>query len=275
MNTQFLVLEEGKVAYDDTGGDGRLVICVPGMGDLRGQYRFLAPQLAQAGYRVVSMDVRGHGESSVTWEDYSVASVGCDILDLTRWLKARSVVIIGNSMAAGAAVYAAAESPELVSGLVLLGPAVHGDVSPSFRLMMKILFARPWGPSTWVTYFKGLYPTRRPADFDAYTAALQRNLSEHGRVDALKKMMFASKAASEARLSQVKAPVLALMGAKDADFRNPAAEVQWVAEQVHGSYHIIAGAGHYPHAEMPEITAPLILAFLNGLQTGAKRPYAS
>mgnify|MGYP001310988106 FL=1 len=63
MTTSFLAHANGRIAYNETG-TGPLVLCVPSMGDVRGEYRFLAPRLAQAGYRVVTMDVRGHGESS-------------------------------------------------------------------------------------------------------------------------------------------------------------------------------------------------------------------
>src|ERR671923_247479 len=48
-------------------GVGPLVVCVPSMGDVRGEYRFLIPQLVAAGYRAVSMDVRGLGETSAAW----------------------------------------------------------------------------------------------------------------------------------------------------------------------------------------------------------------
>src|ERR1700741_3768882 len=64
QSTQFLKLPDGQIAYDDPGGSGPLVICVPGLGDMRAQYRFLAPKLAAAGFRVVTMDLRGQGESS-------------------------------------------------------------------------------------------------------------------------------------------------------------------------------------------------------------------
>jgi pimeloyl-ACP methyl ester carboxylesterase len=55
------------------------------------------------------------------------------------------------------------------------------------------------------------------------------------------------------------------MGSKDPDFKNPEAEAKRVAEAVRGSYKIIENAGHYPHAEMPEVTAPLVLNFLRSL----------
>ena len=63
--TQFLPVAEGHIAYDDTGGCGPLVLAIPGMGDLRSEYRALRPLLQQAGYRVVTMDIRGHGETTV------------------------------------------------------------------------------------------------------------------------------------------------------------------------------------------------------------------
>ncbi len=63
--TKFLNVPGGRLAYSDEG-KGSLIIAVPGMDDLRSSYRFLTPKLAMAGYRVVSLDVRGHGESSVS-----------------------------------------------------------------------------------------------------------------------------------------------------------------------------------------------------------------
>ena len=33
--TKFLEVEGGRIAYDDTGGDGPVVLAIPGMGDLR------------------------------------------------------------------------------------------------------------------------------------------------------------------------------------------------------------------------------------------------
>ena len=55
------------------------------------------------------------------------------------------------------------------------------------------------------------------------------------------------------------------MGSKDPDFKEPEAEARWVAENLKGTYTLIEGAGHYPHAEMPDITAPLMLKFMQSL----------
>jgi pimeloyl-ACP methyl ester carboxylesterase len=66
-------------------------------------------------------------------------------------------------------------------------------------------------------------------------------------------------------MSQVIQPALVLMGSKDRDFKNPEVEAKRVAEAVRGKYKMIENAGHYPHAEMPENTAPLMLEFMQSL----------
>ncbi len=115
-------------------------------------------------------------------------------------------------------------------------------------------------------YYSSLYPTRKPADFTRYCNAMRANLEEPGRMEALLRMMTASKVASEYRLPRVTAPTLVLMGSRDPDFKDPEAEARWVAGSLRGTYQVVNDAGHYPHAEMPEFTGPLVLSFLQTLK---------
>jgi pimeloyl-ACP methyl ester carboxylesterase len=68
-NPSLLDRSEGRVGYE-IGGDGPLVVLVPGMGDLRSAYRFMAPALRDGGYRVACTDLRGHGTSDTTFASY-------------------------------------------------------------------------------------------------------------------------------------------------------------------------------------------------------------
>lgn len=270
--TRYLEVPGGRLAYD-VAGAGPLVVCAPSMGDLRAEYRLLTPQLVAAGYRVATLDVRGHGETSVGWADYSVAGVGADMLALARALDARPAFLIGTSMAGGAAVWAAAEAPAAVAGLVLIDPFVR-DVGPRWsglltRPLYGTLFAGPWGPSVWIRYLTSLYPTARPDDFADYLRRVRANLREPGRMAALRRMLYASKAASAERLARVAAPVLVVMGTRDRDFRDPGAEARYLAERLRGEARLIDGAGHYPHAEMPAQTGPAIVAFLDHVRAEA------
>lgn len=161
-SAQMLKLHDGQIAYDDSGGDGLIVICVPGLGDLRQQYRFLAPRLESAGFRVVRMDVRGHGESSADWPDYSAASVGADIVALIRHLGAKKAYVVGNSMAGAAEVWAAAETPDVVAGIVVIDPFVREmPTSALLTAFLKVVMQRPWGPSFWSMYYGHCINQRR------------------------------------------------------------------------------------------------------------------
>src|ERR1700677_387788 len=84
----FLDRPDGRIAYSDSGGPGEVVLCVPGMGDVRQTWRFLTPLLVARGYRVVAMDIRGHGDSSASFEDLSAAAVGSDAVALLQKLSA-------------------------------------------------------------------------------------------------------------------------------------------------------------------------------------------
>lgn len=260
--TRFLAVDGGRIAYDDAGR-GPVVICAPSLGDLRAEYRFLKPTLLAAGYRVVTMDHRGHGESSTGWADYSVAAVGQDILALARHLDAGPVSVIGNSMAGGAAVWAAAEAPETIKSLTLIDPFVRSTGSLWQARALSWLFSGPWGAGLWARYYETLYPTAKPADFADYVEALRANLGEGGRLEAVREMIAASKAASEERLPRVKAPTLMVWGSRDPDFPDPAAEARLVAERLPGEVLMVEGAGHYPHAEMPDQVGPAIRTFLD------------
>ena len=88
-------------------------------------------------------------------------------------------------------------------------------------------------------------------------------------------MIQASKAASEKRMPKVKAPTLIIMGSKDPDFKNPEVEAKWVSDKLHGTYKIMDGAGHYPHAEFPEETGAWVLTFLQELKETMVQSHAS
>jgi pimeloyl-ACP methyl ester carboxylesterase len=130
------------------------------------------------------------------------------------------------------------------------------------------VFRGPWGAGAWASFYRRLYPTQKPADFEAYVTALKANLRERGRLAALRAMLLAPPA-DGALLARVEAPTLVVMGTRDPDFPDPAQEADLVAGRAHGTAQMIEGAGHYPHAEMPDITGERVIAFLEQITAGA------
>lgn len=262
MNTQYLKLDNGTIAYDDQG-QGSLVVCVPAGGDLRSEYRFLTPQLVTAGYRVVTMDLRGQGESSANWPDYIPSAVGSDILALIQYMNAGSALVIATSVATAAAIWAAVEMPDRVSGLVLIIAAGRAMSPFKAQLLPQIFLGDLWGKALYNAYFPKMYPSARPADFETHRQKVKVMLSEPGRLRALRQLFSNSYKDWDDRVSQVTVPVLILNGSCDPDFKNPEHEAALLAERMHAAQvHVLEGAGHHPHVEMPEQTARYILDFI-------------
>ncbi|GAA4267593.1 alpha/beta hydrolase [Frondihabitans peucedani] len=267
--TRYLDRPEGRVAYD-VQGSGPLVVLVPGMADLRSSYRFLAPALVEAGYTVASTDLRGHGDSDTTFSSYGDVETAGDVGALIDALGG-SAVVVGNSLAAGAAAIIAADTPARVDGLVLVGPFVRNPKSSGvmlavFRAMMSPL----WVATAWKSYMPTLYAGTKPADFEAYRSSVVASLRRPAYGKAFSKTARQTDHdPAEARLAQVTAPVLVVMGERDPDFKDPAGEARWIGETLHGEVVLVPEAGHYPHSQRPEITTPAVLAFLDRLSNRA------
>ncbi|MER7176023.1 alpha/beta fold hydrolase [Streptomyces mesophilus] len=260
--TQYLDVPGGRIAYSVSGPEGgHLVVMAPGMGDLRAVYRFVVPQLVAAGYRVATMDLRGHGESSTGWDSHTTSAHGADYLALIRHLGGPATVV-GQSFTPDSAVSAAAELPDLVTGVVALSPWANPPKPGRVMAAVTGLVLRT--PFLWGLFYSSLYKADKPADFKEYVATMKSRLREPGRTAAFVAVGDPEAKDSAAHRSQVHQPSLILMGTKDPDFKDPRAEAEEFASGLAGPSEIvmIEGAGHYPQAEMPQEVATALLAFL-------------
>jgi pimeloyl-ACP methyl ester carboxylesterase len=263
VQTRYLTRPEGRIAFD-VDGSGPLVVLVPGMGDLRATYRFLAPVLRDAGYRVASTDLRGHGDSDTTFGSYGDVESAGDVTALIEELGGPAV-IVGNSMGAGCAVLVAAERPDLIHGMVLVGPFVrNGKVGVMQRMVLRVAMARVWAAASWKMYLPKLYAGRRPVDFDGYRDKVVANLHRPGYAKAFSLTTRTSHAPAEARLADVSVPTLVVMGELDPDFPDPKAEAQWIAETLRGEVVMVPDVGHYPQSQRPDVTNDAVVRFLDG-----------
>lgn len=265
----YLSRPSGRIAFD-VAGDGPLVVLVPGMGDLRSAYRHVAGPLRDRGYRVVATDLRGHGDSDASFDEYGDEPTAGDLTALVEHLGGGPAVLVGNSMGAGAAVVAAAERPDLVAGLALLGPFVRdGSMGLAKRALLRIAMAPPWIRRVWRAYLPALYAGRRPDDLAAHLDSIDESLRRPGRAAALSRTTATGHHAAEIRLAAVRAPAIVLMGEKDPDFPDPAAEAAWIAEQLDAEVVMVAQAGHYPQSQQPEVVLSALTRFLAGVSFGA------
>lgn len=264
-----LHVEDSGTPSSTSHAPSHTFLCLHGIGDVRQQFRFLAPLLRDQGHRVLAADLRGHGDSSVDFPSYTPLDVSSDIGDiLSAYGVHRDVVLVGNSLAASSALHYAALHPETVSAVVCLAPVARDlPQDKSFRLLSHALFSPPWGASLWVSYFDSLFKHNKPQDLESYKAALAAKTKEKGRLSALGQMMRGSKTPCFQEVDKVQCPVLLLHGEKDPDFKNPAQEAEDVKAALTSSRKVVVDVmpalGHYPHVEEPEKCFNIIKNFVN------------
>ena len=270
--TEHLDIAGNTIAYDVTG-QGPLVVLAHGIGDSRHSYRFLAPALAAAGYRVANVDIRGCGDSSLGWAGYSRTDIAGDLVAVARHLGGPAV-IIGQSISGGAATIAAATAPDVISGVIELAPFTRAqsvDLGGLVRVkrfrtgytqMAKVMVGGSL--ASWLKYLDVAMPVK-PADWDAELARIEAKLREPGRMKVLQAMCKTSPTDAGAQLAHVTGPVLVIEGSLDPDWADPRAEGERVIADLPrglGELAVIDGAGHYPHAQVPERVLELALPFL-------------
>lgn len=270
--TEFIDIEGGRIAYDVTG-EGPTVLLAAGMGNTRDAYRFLAPKIVAAGYRVVNVDLRGHGESSMNWPSYTRTDTANDLLAVIRKVGG-PVVVVGNSFSGGSATIMAAKAPELITAIVEMCPftrpakvdllALLSNSRHRKGVLLLMRTAMTGSVKTWTRYLDHAYPGPKPADYDANLAELQVNLRA-GAITAARKMGLSQPTDAKADLPNVHCPALIMMGTLDPDWPDPEAEAKGIVAAMPegiGRYVLIEGAGHYPHVQYPDQVAAALLPFL-------------
>jgi pimeloyl-ACP methyl ester carboxylesterase len=273
-NAKIIEVPGGRIAYE-VSGEGPLVVLSHGMGDNRSVYRFLAPLLAAAGYQVAAVDLRGHGASSAGWASYTHADIAGDLLAVIA-AEGGPAVIVGHSCSGGAVTVAAGTHPDQVSAVVEIGPATRPYAMSVAALLRNRRYRRGFlllgrgaflgSVGAWGRYLDHAYPGVKPADWDAWLAAVLAGLRRDGRMRAVRAIGTSPATGTAAQLPNVRCPALIIMGTLDPDWPDPQAEAAAIVGLLPagtGRYVMIEGAGHYPHAQYPAQTAEAILAFLS------------
>lgn len=137
-----------KLAYDDRGAGDPTIVFVHGWTCNRS---FLAPQAEHFAkrHRVVSVDLRGHGESDKPLGAYPITAYADDIAYLIDQLGLRKVVAVGHSMGGLTVAQLAASHPDCVAAIVLVEPgpfAAPPDVLANFEAIADAIEAGNQGP---------------------------------------------------------------------------------------------------------------------------------
>ncbi|WP_404389369.1 alpha/beta fold hydrolase [Humibacillus xanthopallidus] len=95
------LLHDVKIHVEDTGGEGRPVVLIHGWPLSGASWQEQVPALVQAGYRAISYDRRGFGQSDKPRGGYDYDTLADDLASLLDGLDLRDVTLVGFSMGGG------------------------------------------------------------------------------------------------------------------------------------------------------------------------------
>jgi pimeloyl-ACP methyl ester carboxylesterase len=102
-------------------GEGETIICIHGNRDSSDVFRSISNKLKDS-FRVITFDLRGHGNSVVT-EGFTVDDLVQDLVHIMDTLKIKKASLIGHSLGSSIATIFASTFPEKVNKLVLISAA--------------------------------------------------------------------------------------------------------------------------------------------------------
>ena len=180
METQRLAGSGGVTLAADVGGPatGPPVVLMHGGGQTRGAWKKAAEALSAAGYRAISLDLRGHGESDWASDaDYSLDAFAADLAAVCGALSAPPVLVGASLGGLGALIAVGAGLPARALVLVDIVPKMNVEGAGKIGAFMR---SAPNGFATLEEAADAVatYMPHRPRPRDP--SGLRRNLREGG-----------------------------------------------------------------------------------------------
>ncbi|MCP5025205.1 MAG: alpha/beta fold hydrolase [Actinomycetia bacterium] len=276
----------GLALVGDEYGDaiGSPVLMLHGGGQNRHAWRGAATALAAAGYRVVAMDARGHGDSA--WsdtQDYDMADFAADVHHVLDRFD-RPPAVVGASMGGMSALLCQGSSEDqLFSSVILVDVTPRMDVAGVNRIV-GFMTAHPQGFESLETAADVIAAYNPHRERSGNVEGLRRVLRErdgrwHWRWDpafmtnradpatggedfvATEEHMDAMAANLHAAARRLTVPTLLVRGAQS-DLVSPEAVREFLAEVPHATYVDVSGAGHMVAGDDNDAFTTAVLDFL-------------
>lgn len=262
----FLRRDETLLSLVDYGGSGSPILLLHGLAGHGEEWAETAAWLRD-GYRVVAMDMRGHGYSERRPADVSVHALVEDAvaaIDLIR----PPVVLVGQSLGGIIALLVAAERPDLVAALVMIEASPAGMAGSAAAELGHTVAEqlRSWpvpfsSGDEAVTYFGG--PSLSATAWVSGLEVRDDGLWPRFDVDVMERML--REVAAEPlwdSWERIRPPVLVVAG--DPLLRSGDLE-RMGAGQPRAVFVKFAGAKHDVHLDQPQAWRQALSAFLKTL----------
>jgi pimeloyl-ACP methyl ester carboxylesterase len=233
-------------------------------------HRTIAP-LAAAGFRVLAVDLKGHGLSDkpIDAGEYTTPAMLAHLHEVLDALGVERAAVVGHSLGGALALALALDSPERVGRLALLAPVGLGK---SFLLPL----VRALTPSLVTPLLPHLMRRSVAALVLRYaTGSLrglgEREVDEYWAPTQFPAAVFAGRALAHEfdwepvpapRLATLRAPTQLVVGSRDRLLDPRAASRRLRAARPDAEIRIVNGAGHVSLEERPDEVNAALVAFL-------------
>lgn len=268
-NMPFFETPSGVNIHYESTGVGRPLVFIHGWSMSSRVWRYQADELASSN-RVVTLDLRGHGESSRTASTYSFEDFASDIAALFMLLDLHNSVIVGWSMGAQVALRSFELLRERTAAIVLVGGTPRFTSSedwpyglpPSESRGMAVRLKRNF-MKTMGEFFEGMF-TPGELSHEEYQR-IARDIVMGSRLPlpetALETLDTLNGADMRGLLPGIDVPVLLVHGSEDR-ITMPGASLYMSRVLPRPTLKIIKGTGHAPFLSRTEEFNSLFRSFL-------------
>ncbi|MEK6632315.1 MAG: alpha/beta fold hydrolase [Nitrospirota bacterium] len=218
-------------------------------------------------HRVITIDLRGHGESDAPLWHYSLDQAADDVRALLDHLSIRQALFVGLSMGGYILLAFYRKYADRMKGMVLADTRAQADTpeGKAGRFQMAQI-AYKQGPSAIADIM--LPKLLSPATIQARPKIVQqvRTMIEGNQISGIAGdlMAMAERPDSVPLLQQIACPTQIIVG--ELDQATPPADAKLMAEQIpHAKLAIIPNAAHLANLEQPEEFTKIVAAFANEL----------
>jgi len=223
-------------------------------------------------FRIITIDLRGHGESDAPAWRYSLEQYAADVQALLDHLGVAHAVFVGLSMGGYLEFALCRRFPRLIRGLVFADTRAEADKPEQLKWRFDLAQrAAAIGPSAVVEDMlpKLLSPgayERRPALVER-VKAIQAAAPVQGIVGDL--MAMAERPDSTELLGSIAVPTLVVVG--EEDVLTPPADAERIAKGISGARLVtIPDAGHLSNMEQPDLFNQALTAFADGFAAAGR-----
>ena len=260
-----LPLAGRRIAYDLTGPEQAPVVCIThSLASDGGSWSDQVPELLSAGFRVLRIDMRGHGGSDAVPGDYTMRALADDVAAVLDGLSISRCHYIGLSIGGMIGQALAIHHGQRVISAMWCDtlPCSPAGAMEAWQQRMAVVRGAsslaPIADATrdrWFTpAFKGRRPVRWKQIHDTIVGTTPAGYL--GCSAAILDFDFA------AQLPSLRLPVLVVCGAEDPG--TPPSENQRIAKLVAGArYEEIQTARHFPNVEQVEAFNRIMLGWLD------------